>query len=79
MTFILSNLSNPFALVSEAFFSAGGELQGEPVVFEAKFTLNQGTMTGFDVEAGNIVASSQDAESVTVDIEDGIIVSKDLK
>ena len=49
------------------------------MLFEAKFTLNQGTMTGFDVEAGNIVASSQDAESVTVDIEDGIIVSKDLK
>jgi len=79
VTFILSNLSNPFALVSDAFFSDLGELVGEPNIFEVRFVLNQDAGAGFDMSVGNVVASSQDAESISIAVEDGFIVSKELK
>jgi len=77
VTYILSKLSFPFVGVTDAFFDESGTIQGFPEIFILRFTLAQDADVNnpAGVNIGNIVASSADAESISINVTNEIMVS----
>ena len=81
VTYILSNIADPFALVSEAFLDAGGDTVGDSLIFTLRFTLASNATAGSPavVSVSNIVGASAEAEAILMSVENNQIQSGELK
>ena len=81
VTYILSSIADPFALITEAFQDGSGGTIGDSLVFTLRFTLatSTGAASPAVVSVSNIVGASAEAEAIHITVEDGQLISGGLK